>query len=56
MSVHSVSEDGDINFKDFPAWSKKVPKRAMPVKVRAYLYQARDLPAADAEGTSDPFV
>ena len=56
MSVHSVSDNGPIDFKDFKAWNKKVPKRAMPIKVRAYIYQARDLPAADSEGTSDPFV
>ena len=26
------------------------------MKIRAYVYQARDLPAADADGTSDPYL
>ena len=30
--------------------------RSNPVLVRAYIYQCRDLPAADSNGTSDPFV
>jgi len=29
---------------------------AIPVIIRAYIYQCRDLPAADSNGTSDPFV
>jgi hypothetical protein len=29
----------------------------MPVWIiRAYIFQARDLPAADSNGTSDPFI
>lgn len=34
---------------------KKFNKRLTSLKVRAFVYQARDLPAADAEGTSDPY-
>jgi len=56
LSIHDITRDGPINFKDFKAWSKKVPKRNNPVKIRAYIYQCRDLPAADAEGSSDPYI
>ena len=56
LSFHDVGRNGPINFKDYPSWSKKVPKRSNPVKIRAYIYQCRDLPGADAEGTSDPFI
>ena len=56
MSIHNVTADGPINFKDHKVWKAKVPKRSNPVKIRAYIYQCRDLPAADSEGTSDPFV
>ena len=56
MSIHHKTNDGEINFKDFDSWKKKVPKRSNPVTIRAYIYQCRDLPAADAEGTSDPFI
>lgn len=31
-------------------------KRAVPVKIIAYIYQCRDLPAADDDGCSDPYV
>jgi hypothetical protein len=56
LAIHNVSKDGPINFKDYKAWNKKIAKRAVPIKIRAYIYQARDLPAADSEGTSDPYI
>ena len=56
FSIHDVSKNGPIEFKEQPAWNKKVAKRSNPVKIRAYIYQCNDLPAADAEGTSDPYV
>jgi hypothetical protein len=52
----SVTDDPNLDLSTQKHWKKKFPKRMMPVKIRAYIYQARDLPAADAEGTSDPFV
>jgi len=45
-----------VNFKEHAAWKGKVAKRSAPVKVRAYIYQCRDLPAADADGSSDPYI
>ena len=62
MSVHQVYRDRTMNkdiynnFKDYEAWSINEPKRLHAVKIRAYIYQARDLPAADANGTSDPYL
>lgn len=56
LSIHDVSRNGPINFKDFDSWKKAPSKRAIPVVIRAYIYQCRDLPAADSNGTSDPFV
>lgn len=56
LSLHDVSANGPIVFKEYDAWKKKVPKRSNPVKIRAYVYQCRDLPAADSNGTSDPYV
>lgn len=55
LSIHDASHE-EINFRDFPSWKKLPPKRLEPVKIRAYVYQCRDLPAADSNGTSDPFV
>jgi len=56
FSIHDVEKNGPIDFKTFKSWSGKVAKRSNPVKIRAYVYQCQDLPAADAEGTSDPYV
>ena len=59
MSLWDVSKNGAIDFTDkrkYPSWNTKVPRRSNPVRVRAYVYSCRDLPAADAEGTSDPFI
>lgn len=56
ISIHDVSANGAINFKEFDAWKKPPAKRAIPVVIRAYIYQCRDLPAADSNGSSDPFV
>lgn len=50
----------DITNEPFD-WSKtifgeKYQKRPKNMKVRAYIFQCRDLPAADSDGTSDPFL
>lgn len=41
---------------DYPSWAKKIPKRPANIKVRVFCWQARDLPAADESGSSDPFI
>jgi Ca2+-dependent lipid-binding protein len=57
LCLHNITDHGPIDFSIHNAWNKKsVIKRANAIKVRAYVYQARDLPAADAEGTSDPYI
>jgi Ca2+-dependent lipid-binding protein len=57
FSIHDVTRNGEIDFiKQYSAWKQQAPKRSNPVRIRAYIYQCQDLPAADAEGTSDPFV
>lgn len=38
MSIHNITADGPINFKDYKVWKAKVPKRSNPVKIRAYIY------------------
>lgn len=55
MSIASA-EQGQVNFKKHKAWKKNPPKRAHPVIIRAYIYQCKDIPAADSNGTSDPFI
>jgi len=50
------SETGQVNFKEHKAWKKNPPKRAHSVIIRAYIYQCKDIPAADSNGTSDPYI
>lgn len=56
LSLHDISNEGPINWMEYPNWKAKMKKRPNVYKVRAYTFQARDLPAADADGSSDPFV
>ena len=56
LSVHDVTENGEIDWMNYPTWAKKIPKRPSNIKVRVFVWQARDIPAADDNGSSDPFV
>ena len=48
--------NGSINWKGLKAWEKNPPKRVMAYTLRAFIFQCRDLPAADSDGSSDPFI
>jgi hypothetical protein len=56
MSIHDVTKNGPINFLDYPKWQPPESRRPHVLKVRVLVWQARDLPAADDNGSSDPFV
>ena len=56
MSIHNKTAKGPINFEKEKAWSKPPPKRLNVFKIRTYLFQCRDLPAADSDGQSDPYI
>ena len=56
ISINNESINGPITFKDYPAWSQKMPKRLDAKKVRCYIFQCRDLPAADDDGSTDCFI
>jgi hypothetical protein len=56
LSIHDKSASGPIKFDDFPAWKKPPPKRLNLKKIRAYIFQCRDLPSADNDGSSDPYI
>lgn len=57
LSVFDLSEaDGPDVQKRYRAWRKPPPPRAQAVIVRCYIYQCRDLPAADDNGASDSYV
>jgi len=38
LSIHNITDHGDINFKQYDAWRKMPSKRATPVHIRAYIY------------------
>jgi hypothetical protein len=56
LSIHHKDREGPIDFKGHKAWEKDAPKRLGVKKVRAYIFQCRDIPAADSDGQSDPFI
>ena len=56
ISIRDVSKDGPVDWSQNPVWSKRLPRRPANKKVRAFVFQCRDLPAADSDGTSDPFL
>ena len=37
-----------------PEWKKKLPRRPKLRNIRCFVYQCKELPAADEDGTSDP--
>ena len=47
---------GELNFKSEEAWSKLEPRRMSTANIRCFLFQCKDIPAADEDGTSDPFI
>ena len=56
LSIRDVTKDGPVDWSQNPVWGKRLPRRPGNKKVRAYVFQCRDLPAADSDGTSDPFL
>jgi hypothetical protein len=51
-----VTKDGPLDLTKQEAWCIKLQRRPPTFLVRAYCFQARDLPAADENGSSDPFI
>ena len=58
ISIRDVTQEGGVvlDWKANPVWGKRMPRRPGNKKVRAYVFQCRDIPAADSDGTSDPFL
>lgn len=51
-----VKADSGIDLKSQPNWKKALRRRPDSKKIRCYLFQCKDLPAADEDGASDPLV
>lgn len=46
----------DFNWKNHPSWMKPPPQRYDVYKLRCYIFQCKNLPSADSDGTADPKV
>ena len=51
-----IKDDGVTELIKQENWKKKLRPRPDSKKIRCYLFQCRDLPAADEDGASDPMV
>ena len=58
LYVKDVTDDSIFDPGESPSWAHlfKNKKRLPLFKMRCYIYQCRDLPAADSDGTSDPAI
>lgn len=61
FSLKMTIVEGTKNQKEFevktnPVWHKPMDKRPDIMQVRAFIFQCKDLPAADASGASDPYI
>lgn len=58
ISAGRLASYGDMSipFKEHNAWKKNPPRRIGAYQLRCFIFQCRDLPAADSNGSSDPFV
>lgn len=52
----SITDNIDFDFKQYKAWKRAIPMRDHSVIVRCYIYQCRDLPSADGDGSADPYL
>ena len=46
----AVKNETEFSFSSFDAWKKNPMRRLDTRKIRAYIFQCRDLPAADSDG------
>jgi len=51
-----VPVDSGIDLTTQENWKKRMARRPESAKIRCYLFQCKDLPAADEDGASDPLV
>lgn len=56
LSINNHTRDGFVDFMQQENWKRLPPKRYKSYLVRAYIYQCKDLTAADDDGAADPYV
>ena len=50
LAIHDVERNGQIDPEYLPSWSNELPQKASLYKVRAFIYQCKELPASDKDG------
>ena len=45
-----------MDFSKLDAWKKPPPKRLSAWKIRCFIFQCKDIPSADSDGSSDPYI
>jgi len=57
ISINKLkANEGTTPFQSEKAWRKPPPRRIGAYQLRCFIFQCRDLPAADSDGSSDPFI
>ena len=56
LAINDLQRNPPVVWNQWPAWKEKPKKRSEPRILRCYIYQCKDLPSADADGASDPFI
>ena len=45
-----------LDYSKLEAWKKPPPKRLSSWKIRCFIFQCKDIPSADSDGASDPYI
>ena len=56
LSIHDQTNNGDVDWDFVPAWTNILPDEPNQYPIRAHIYQCKELPPSDDNGTSDPYV
>ena len=56
FSINDKAKNGPCDFKTYDAWKKPPPRRLGSKKIRCFIFQCRDIPAADSDGASDSYI
>lgn len=56
LAIHDQDHDGDVEWDYVPAWSGQPEANPGKYPIRAHIYQCKDLPPSDDNGTSDPYI
>lgn len=56
MSINDRQTNGPCDFSKLDAWKKPPPRRLQSFKIRCFIFQCRNIPSADTEGTSDAYI